>query len=353
MRKRDFTTAKLIGLAFLLALRLAAADIASVRGTIRARNSWQGNAEASPGSIVHHPVLGYITERGTAELRAILGVPGAATLSVPLVVDASAVRIRLAPGQGYALLERREDDPALIRLDGIETGAAVPMPGALRAPDVVAFSGSGQAVVLYSSTDGRLQVWKGLPAVPRRVREISGLREPIETAALSDDAGSVLLAARGAVYRLSDEGGLDIALSTAGGAALAFLPNSTTGVIADRQEGSIYLYTGQLEILAAVKGGIGELRAGAGGSRVWATSADGQQVHRVNVRTRQHETFDLQVAARSLDEMVTPGLYLISSEPGEPAWMLVEHDDTASAVFVPARVRGLTDGRRSKGVSNR
>src|ERR1017187_7077244 len=90
-----------------------------------------------PAGMISRPVLGYVAQSRPPGLRAILGVPGAAVLSVPLVLPGGVTRVCLAPGQSYALVERREDVPAVMPLNGVSVGKAVPIPAALQTPDFV------------------------------------------------------------------------------------------------------------------------------------------------------------------------------------------------------------------------
>src|SRR5689334_10490883 len=73
-------------------------------------------AADSAGSI-GGPVLGYASQTAL-ELRAITGAPGAATFGRTISLSADVARVRVAPGEPYAYLERRGSVPAVLQLAG-------------------------------------------------------------------------------------------------------------------------------------------------------------------------------------------------------------------------------------------
>ena len=126
---------------------------------------------AADGAL-NRPVLGYAVQVSPPELRVILGVPGAAVFSEPLSLPRRTTRLRLAPGQQYAIIESADETPAALLLNGAATGGIVTIPGAARAFDFVSFSPSGRSAVLISQAFGRLQVIDGLPQTPQLVQDI-------------------------------------------------------------------------------------------------------------------------------------------------------------------------------------
>src|SRR5690349_2902867 len=56
---------------------------------------------SDPDTFMTRPVIGYAAQSSPPELRAIVGVPGAAVFSEPLPLPDNVTRIRLAPGQSY------------------------------------------------------------------------------------------------------------------------------------------------------------------------------------------------------------------------------------------------------------
>lgn len=150
------------------------------------------NALAGP------PVLGYVVGPGPADLRAILGASRKPQLGASLALPSGSSRLHLPPRQNYALLETASGDSiavwAMLRTAiGGATQEPVVIKGAMAHPDLVAFSPLGGAIVLYSQSDGNVQVVSNVPAQPAVSRQLSlsNLGMP-SLMAISDDAELVV-----------------------------------------------------------------------------------------------------------------------------------------------------------------
>jgi len=296
----------------------------------------------SDSSQMQSPVLGYAVQQSPPELRAVLGVPGAAVFSDPLSLPRRTTRLRLAPGQQYAIIERAQETPTALLLNGIETGGTVVIPGAVRALDFVSFSPSGRSAVLISQALGRLQVITGLPRTPQLAEDIDLhlLPDLPSDAAVSDDAGSVLFSSASAVYLVLPDGSAAIVLSVTHTASIAFLPASATAVIGDPGTGSLYLLQRLAGAIVAPLAfgllGLGQMAASGDGQMLYVTGTQGQLIWSVNVASGAVRQFDLQVSASKLDRLCNVDTFLVSSEPGLPGWIFFRQGEGAGTVFVPA-----------------
>ena len=99
-------------------------------------------ALASAAESISGPVAGYVVDSSPAQLRAILGVPGAFGFSDPLSLPAGITRVRLAPGQDFALVECGTGAPGILFLKDGAVDRLAPIDGALTSADWVAFSPS-------------------------------------------------------------------------------------------------------------------------------------------------------------------------------------------------------------------
>jgi len=319
-------------------------------------------------SSMGRPVLGYVAESSPAELRAILGVPGSAVFSDPLLLPRGVSRINLAPGQAFALVEVRAEvriegrvegsggDLSVIPLRAGATGDATPIPGALRGANLIRFSPTGQSVLLYSSGAGRLQVISGLPGAPSVTRNVDASSFPveIEDAAISDDASTILLTTAGAIHQLTPSDQMRQISSTTGSARVAFLPNSSRAAIADRDAGVVYLWSGESPMLLATGLiGLGEMRASSDGLSLWFNHPDSNSVSRIDTKTGQLRATQLQVSPSRLDLLSSRDAFLISADPGQPAWVFFQQGSEGLAVFVPAAKPGWMIRSGSKGGSDR
>jgi hypothetical protein len=285
------------------------------------------------------------------ELRVILGVPGAAVFSEPLSLPRRTTRLRLAPGQQYAIIESADETPAALLLNGAATGGIVTIPGAARAFDFVSFSPSGRSAVLISQAFGRLQVIDGLPQTPQLVQDIdlSLLPELPGNAAVSDDAGFVLLSSAGAVYLLLPDGSTSIVAEVTQLASVTFLPNGANAAIGDPGTGSLYLCQNLAGGMAPALlpfglPGLARITPSSDSQTIYVTDTQRPRIWAVSVASGAVRQFDLQVNAASIDLLRNADIFLISSEPGLPAWILFRQADDARIVFVPAAIRGPRGG---------
>jgi hypothetical protein len=341
---------------------LGAADSPALRGVRLLKGEAVAGENGDSGNM-GRPVLGYVVHSAPPDLRAILGVPGAAVFSDPLSLPRGVTRVLFSPGQRYALVERgyglesvsrpprARSEPvtelAVLSLTGARRGQIVAIAGGLPAADLVGFSPSGRSVVLYSRGAERLQLITGLPEEPRIVQDLEAatLSESPEAAAVSDEAGSLLLASSRAVYSFSPGGSTRLVLPVAGVPSLAFLPNSENGAIADRSAGTIYLFQSSTStvtgrVLATGLDGLGEMLSSADGQSLFVTNPNGNGVWQVMVLTGEVRAFDVGISPTRLDPLLNTDTFLISSEPGRPAWIFLGKRDAARAVFVPAPTPG-------------
>src|SRR5260370_25989847 len=107
------------------------------------------------------------------EMGAVLGGPGAATLSPPIPLADGVTRIHLAPAQRWALAEQAGGAGlGLISFIGAVPGAVQLIDGALSTPDRVSFSPNGRAAALFSA--GTVQVLRGLDSAPTVAMQTHG-----------------------------------------------------------------------------------------------------------------------------------------------------------------------------------
>ena len=300
-----------------------------------------GNAA---GNALSRPILGYSAQVSPPELRAIFGVPGSAVFSDPMSLPAGTTRLRLAPAQQYLIIERADETPGALLLNGTETGELVTIPGVVRAPDFISFSPAGHSAALISLAYGRLQIIAGLPQSPRVVKDIDlhTLPELPRVAAVSDDASTVLFSSTGAVFLMLPDGAAAIVVSVTATASIAFLPASTAAAIGDPGTGALYLFrrvageAGVAPSLASGLLGLGQIAASSDGRVLYVTDPQEHSIWCVNVSSGTVRQLDSQVSASKLERLRNADTFLISAEPGLPAWVFFRQGEAAGAVFVPA-----------------
>lgn len=307
----------------------------------------QANSPSQDGNGLNVPLLGFAVS-GATELRAITGVPGASLFSDPLPLPDGAASLRLGPGHRFGLLQYADGSAsAIVRLENGVVAGTVPVDGLMGQADTVAFSRSGSGAALYSSTAGRLQVVIGLPNAPRLVRDLGsdGLPGAVNALSVSDDGRMLALStADNALFLLPQDGNAVLALTLRGAAALAFFPDGATVAVADRATGSIYLAaleegSVKMRLLGSGLDGPSVLRVDDDGASVLAGSSQARSVWSLDVTSGDVRAFEAPTAPTSFEPMRNRGTYLISAEPGQPAWLMVREGDSLRMPFVPAVVK--------------
>jgi hypothetical protein len=196
-------------------------------------------------------ILGFLEGPAQPELRAMLGVFGAARIGEPLAVPETVTRLYLSATQRYALVEQSSgapvavwglDETALIG-DVAGSGGLIAIAGALPHPDLVTFSPRGESIVLYARASGQLQVVSGMPSKPV-IQNTLPIESPgaITTIAVSDDA-SVLVTkdSTGAVQISTGGTGWQPFYGAYSPSAWAFVPRTHDLIIGDSQEHALFL----------------------------------------------------------------------------------------------------------------
>ena len=124
-----------------------------------------------------------------------------------------------------------------------DPGVLVPIPGGISQADIIAFSPNGADAVLYSASQGQLQIVTGLPDNPQVTRNIGNAELPdaVRVLAIADDGLTLLEGTvRSAVYLLAASGPQALEnVSDLGG--ILFNPKTTDALIFDRNEGTLSL----------------------------------------------------------------------------------------------------------------
>ena len=191
-------------------------------------------ATAQLQAPISGPILGYVWDRDSGGLRAILGIPGSSTLSDILSTEAPLRTAEVGPRQDYALAI---DESGRVLLLEPATGKPRLIEGAAAAPDRIVLSPTGASAALYYRDRRSFQIVAGLPEAPTASEEIdiSGLPALITAVALSDRDGIILLATSDGVYSVGAPPRAPLLVASGVGAgAIAFLENSRDALVADR-----------------------------------------------------------------------------------------------------------------------
>lgn len=278
------------------------------------------------------PILGYIAGPGPLELRPIEGTLKGAQLGADVALPAATKRFFVPPREHYVLLESSATDSLSV---WSPAKGSVTNTGALTHPDVVAFSGRGEAAVLYARTSDCLQVISGLPAEPK-VASLQGLGQLGGAAsfAVSDD-GAVVVVMLGDGTALTSSGaeGWQRLPNAFGARALLFVPNTHNLVISDPAQQTLTLLPSlgstrilaqgiQADRLAFTKEGDVLLAASSAQGKLWT----------VDLKTMQ----PAQVSSATIDTLLPlrDGHTFLLSSPGL-SLLTLPVDANGTAAFVP------------------
>jgi len=151
------------------------------------------------------PGLGWVENGESGRYQRVAGVAGAAQIEAEWKIPASRL-VALRPGGGLAAVALEDGGVALARLDPSGGEASLQLlAGAVEAPGLMAWSPSGDALLLASPERQQLQVWKLEGAEPALVRE---LPLAAERAAVSDGGSQVLAYADGVLHRMDQDGSM-------------------------------------------------------------------------------------------------------------------------------------------------
>ena len=298
------------------------------------------------------PVAGYVAGSPRAELRAILGVPGSFLLSDPLPLPDGVTRVRIAPGQGYALIERKHGGPAAVALNGAAVSGLIPLDGVISGADWVTFSLGARSVVFCSA--GKLQVVTGLPDAARIARDIDTgtLPEPPITAAVSDDGSLLLVASTQSVY-LVDSGAPQLLMSGGEIRSLAVLRNGKDAAVVDGIGGSVHLLRdaasgAPARVLASGLDSAEQIYPSPDGQTLFVSRPAAGAVSWVDMASGQVQSLDtagMQAGAPvDLVPLRNRDTFLISARPRQPAWIFYRDGAAGRVAFIPA-AGGRTRGR--------
>jgi len=262
---------------------------------------------ASPASVTQ-PVLTYVLDTDH-HLRPVVGVVGAASIGAPVDVGFDISQAVVPAMSDYVLASTDGNWPIVL---ASRNGALTPSTALERGPaiDRVVLSPGGSAAAFLSSSQHRIYAFTGLSkaAISGWQIDIKAL-DPVSAIAISDDGQNVAIGTSGA-----QSGALFIAtpghhprliVPMPHPAAIAFLHNSASAVIADDVENAIYsMSNGQIAAIASAQDGI----SSPGGLGI---SNDNQRVFVANVQSGSISTIgpDGNIAAPVPCNCTLTGLY--------------------------------------------
>jgi hypothetical protein len=216
-------------------------------GTNPGTHSTAGNTGGNfaPGQPVSGPLIGYMWDQSAAGLRPVFGITGAASLGAPLYTGHAFAAAAVSLRREYALFTNTKGQVALATLP---SGEPVQLLDQLSAKQQATVSPSGNAALIYAPDLTTVTLVQGLPGAPV-LRTIDLPASVTAQAAIVGDSGLILIASTlpdgTTPIRLVTPSGTSsqiVTVNQLGG--FAFLPRSTSALIADAGQNVVLLASG-------------------------------------------------------------------------------------------------------------
>jgi hypothetical protein len=230
---------------------------------------------------VRQGALGFVLDKGTARVRPLWGVPGAARVGDPIDLGGDVSAIAASPNQDYVV--------ALIggaaNIWTRETATLQSIPGIPAGAARVVLSPEGGSAVFYYPDAGRIHVVTGLPSAPVPVFDasLSALMNPLSLLAVSDD-GALVLASESVVtgnpapsVAVFNANGVAGRIALGGPAsAIAFLSNNHDALLSSAPESALIrdaaAQAGRIELPAVLNGASGVVAASDGATALFVNA---------------------------------------------------------------------------------
>jgi hypothetical protein len=300
-------------------------------GFVLASAAWAQTPQGEIGG----PALGLVFDGDTAAVRALTGIPAAATLG-PAVADAAGLRnVIVSARRGYAIGIDAAGAAMLVTPTG---RTAIAGAGAAR----IALSASGSAAAVYRS-EGSVDVVAGLPEAPRVLRSVAMAGAP-DALAVSDDGSAVIALTRerrgwDTVSWIGADGTATPMYRARRIEGIAFLEGSGAALVAEPQAVKLVGPGFGAQALADGLEGVVAAAASADGRRIAITMRSGE----VAVLDRASGTRVSAIcscAPAALDALRGNAVFRLNETGNGPLWLLDADGPQPRILFVAAPAGG-------------
>ena len=295
------------------------------------------------------PMLGMVFDHAREGFRLISGLPGASSLGDVLDLGMAISRAWISPLQDYALVEIKDNRELVLLGPNDKQASLRSIRGAIAGAEQIALSPTGASAVLYHRVRGTLQLIAGLPHKARLTAEIeiSNLPQSLDSLAISDDGGAVLLGVSGedsgTLYMATERGAVRNISSLGRASALSFLKGTRDGLLADRQANEILMIldvTGTAEKITVVgeSQGIREpiaVQISDDNRRVFIANSGSAEVLVLDLETATVKHLPCDGIPSGFYRMGTTAVFRLTDVSEKPLLLLQDRDEAPRIVFVP------------------
>jgi hypothetical protein len=303
-------------------------------------------AVASAQIAVNGPIEGLLFDAPTATLRAVVGVPGSATLG-PSMLDGVEFG-SVAPRQSYAIVFQAGKCQVVASFNSASALTTI-VSGVAALPDGITWSADGTLAILYSQSGNWMQTLNGLPSAPALgpYLDISSLGGTLSAVASDPQGKRIAIAVSGttgAVYLTSDSQSFVPVLQSPKVIALSFSADGTNLYALDSAVPGLSVvdlntFSSQSLPLDGLSNpvAIGSDKDTQGRQVVYVASGSDRLLRIIDVASQQVLTdVPLNVAPTGINALGAHSFVIASrSERSQPLWLFTSSPQPA-AYFVPA-----------------
>jgi hypothetical protein len=278
------------------------------------------------------PLIGYVASANATEVRAIVGIPGAARVTLPLALPPGIERVALAPGRAFGVASMSGvESVVLLHSLGTQPAASL-IVGAMKSFERAAFSPSGKAVALYGRECACIQAITGLPDTPLLSRNIAVPDRDVLALAISDDGAVVVRASTGELARY--EGDTKTIWSITAASIVLSADSSTLAVVDGERKTVSALRAGEWSTVLADGDPVGVAFAGAS-SFVIADASAG--VLLFDPATAQRTPVECACKPALVEPTALTNAFRLTGMDTGAVWLLHLSEAGTRAVFVPVQ----------------
>lgn len=293
------------------------------------------------------PVAGLVFDPPSRSLRAVLGIPGAAHMSGPILDETGWASV--APNGRTALVERQGRFTIATVAAAFSQPEMTPILGAeiISSPRLAAWAPDSSVAVLYSASTKSAQ-WIRFAAPAASADSPVETRIEGEVTAIAVSARLAVLAVAGqGIHRLTPDGSLHPVLAVEDASAIAIDPAGQTLWAADRGQAQILRVANLASapetagVVAADPERLSDVSAlglSSSGKQLYAASRNPQRIHVMDISSGSLEAgAQLDAVANSFLPFGRASVMLLGqrSQAGDPLY-LFDESSGGSVFFVPA-----------------
>lgn len=307
-------------------------------------------AAACPAQQVRQQALGFVFDPGSASVRPLWGVPGAAYVGGALDLGVDIASSAASPRQDYLVLLTGPTRAAQIWLH--DTQIILALPGVRPGATSVVVSPEGASAAFFYADTNQVHVITGLPSSPLTAFDanLSAMMNPLASLAISDDGTQLLaseIAVAGnaapavAVFQASGVAGRIPVASPA--SAIAFLSGNHDALISAGSEAVLIrdaaAQSSRIPLPSAANSAVGVVASSDGQRAFFAVAQSGSvAVVSLTSATAQPLIVDCNCVPTAISRTAADSIYRLTGSSGSPVSLMDVSTSQPRLLLIPPAV---------------